>query len=48
MSEKYQCPLLNRVIDEGLCLDINYQNEKIMKEDVLKDIKSLLKKQMKR
>mgnify|MGYP000062232123 CR=1 FL=1 len=44
MSKKYYCPLLNREIEEGLCIDINYENEKIMKEDELKAIKKMLKK----
>lgn len=44
MSEKYYCPLLNRIIEEGLCIDINYENEKIMKEDELKAIKKMLNK----
>ncbi|WP_339061233.1 hypothetical protein [Tepidibacillus marianensis] len=44
MSEKYYCPLLNRIIEEGLCIDINYENEKIVKEDELKAIKKILNK----
>lgn len=44
MIEKYYCPLLNKVIEEGLCVDINYENEKIMKEDELKAIKKILNK----
>ncbi len=44
MSEKYHCPLLSRIIEEGLCIDINYENEKIMKEDELKLIKKMLNK----
>lgn len=44
MSERYYCPLLKKIIEEGLCVDINYENEKIMKEDELKAIKKMLKK----
>lgn len=44
MIEKYYCPILNKIIEEGLCVDINYENEKIMKEDELKAIKKILNK----
>ena len=32
---KHYCNLLTKMIQEGKCVDINYENEKIMKEDVL-------------
>jgi ribosomal protein S1 len=41
--EQY-CNLLAKIIEKGLCVDINYENEKIMKEDELKAIKKALKK----
>jgi hypothetical protein len=31
------CPLLQRAIAQGLCLDINYQRLRWVKPDVLKD-----------
>ena len=39
--EQY-CNLLRKSVEKGLCVDINYENEKIMKEDGLKAIKKAL------
>jgi hypothetical protein len=33
----WHCPLLQRDIPQGLCLDINYQRLQFCKPDVLKD-----------
>ncbi len=37
MESEYKCPLLDRIIDDGYCYDINMVNAKMVKEDVLED-----------
>ena len=36
-NDGWYCPLLQRDIEQGLCLDINFQRLKYFKPDVLKD-----------
>ena len=40
--EKFQCPLLGKTIEESLCEKINYENEKMLKQDKLKTVKKAL------
>jgi len=44
MTNKYCCPLLNKKIEEGKCLEINYELIKVKKEEYLIDIRKILKK----
>ncbi len=37
MENEYMCPLLNRVIDDGLCYDINMVAYGFIKPDILDD-----------
>ncbi len=37
-KDVWYCPLYNKIIPEGLCLDINYQRLKFFKRDALKDL----------
>ena len=41
MSDKYYCPLLNKDISEGKCLDINYELIKAKTEEYLPDIRRI-------
>ena len=43
-EKSWHCPLLGKRIEQGLCLDINYQRLDLMKEDVLAEIKRTIKK----
>ena len=43
LKEEYQCPLLRRTIEESLCTKINYENEKMLKQDKLRAIKKTMK-----
>jgi hypothetical protein len=44
MTKKYYCPLLEKEINEGKCLDINYELIKAKKEEELKILRKTLKK----
>lgn len=44
MTKKYYCPLLEKEISEGKCLDINYELTKAKKEEELKVLRKILKK----
>jgi len=44
MTNKYFCPLLNKEIEEGKCIEINYELIKAKKEEYLIEIKKMLKK----
>lgn len=37
MESEYKCPLLNKIIDDGYCYDINMVNNGMVKEDILED-----------
>jgi hypothetical protein len=37
----WYCPLLERIIESGYCVDINYQRVGLFKADVLKDVMKL-------
>ncbi|MBL0318616.1 MAG: hypothetical protein IPP74_04915 [Alphaproteobacteria bacterium] len=37
-AARWLCPLLKKEINEGTCLDINYQRLELFKKDILKDI----------
>lgn len=37
MEEEFECPLLNRMIDDGYCYDINMVANKMIKEEILGD-----------
>ncbi|WP_143191932.1 hypothetical protein [Paenibacillus sp. P46E] len=39
MEEDYYCPLLNKVIELGLCMDINYEREKIANFNILTELR---------
>jgi hypothetical protein len=43
MNRKYHCPLLIREIEEGKCVDINYELIKAKKEEELKELRKLIK-----
>ena len=43
MSTKYYCPLLNKDISEGNCLDINYELIKAKTEEYLPSIREIKK-----
>ncbi|QKS71233.1 hypothetical protein FLK61_31475 [Paenalkalicoccus suaedae] len=43
----YFCPLYNREIDEGKCLDINYELIRAKKKEELKMLQKFLKKDVK-
>ncbi|CQR57801.1 hypothetical protein [Paenibacillus riograndensis] len=38
MEEDYYCPLLNKVIQLGLCMDINYERTKIANFNILPEL----------
>ena len=42
LGEEYQCPLLNKAIEGSHCTKINYENEKMLKQENLKAIKKAL------
>lgn len=44
MTEKYYCPLLNKEIEEGKCIEINYELIKAKKEEYLIEIRKMLKR----
>jgi hypothetical protein len=43
-DRSWDCPLLGKRIEEGLCIDINYQRLRLVKEDVLAEVKRTIKK----
>lgn len=43
MNRTYFCPLLKGLIEEGRCLDINYENIKMKKPDETLSIGSIFK-----
>jgi len=42
LSKDFKCPLFGRAIEESLCIKINYENEEIMKQDKINDVKEQL------
>ncbi len=42
MIKEYYCPLFKKTISYGRCVDINYELEKIIKENELKFIRRIL------
>ena len=41
-KEDYPCPLFGKTIEESLCIKINYENEEIMKQDKINEVKEQL------
>jgi hypothetical protein len=37
-DKEYKCPLLNRLIDEGYCEEVNLVIKKILKAEALEDV----------
>ncbi len=37
MENNIECPLLNKIIDDGYCYDINMVNSEMIKESILED-----------
>lgn len=37
MKNNIECPLLNRIIDDGYCYDINMVAREMVKEEILED-----------
>lgn len=37
-ADVYYCPLLDKEIEQGLCIDINYERLKYFKAGILKEI----------
>ncbi len=42
-DNRWHCPLLKKIIDEGYCLDINYQRKGYFQDDVLSHVKLITK-----